>query len=231
MKTMAFFSPLSPLPSGVAVYADRLAKELAAQWDITFYIDGDYAPTVVGGLGEVKHHREFRGREDMALYQASNGPLHAYMYPYILKYGGPITLHDSTLHDMVLTYWEGRGRSRFWIDFILNEGLGGLMRAAAPLPDGGGVSKRILRNLYLDEERKRDSFTFFKRVVKRASGIIAHSRWVAEAASRAGATRDIFKLPLAVEPAPPAVTTGEARNALNLGKVGIGEDTFVAMAY
>ena len=232
MKTLAFFSPLSPLESGVAHYADSLARQLAERYKLTFYIDGDYRPEAVENLGEVKNHRHFRGKENLALFQASNGPLHAYMYPHILRHGGVVTLHDSTLHDMVVSYWEGRSRARFWADFLANEGFNGVKRALAPLPEGGGsISRRILRHLYLDEESKRRSFTFLKRIVQRASGIITHSRWVADEVTAAGANCPIMTVPLAVEPAPKEMPSEEARKAAGLMEKGIKDKAFVVLVY
>ncbi len=232
MKSLAFFSPFSPVPSGVAHYADYLAVELADKWDINFYIDGSYRPDKLCGLGRVKDHRDFRGREDVTLYQASNGPFHAYMYPYILKHGGITTLHDSTLHDMVITWWENRSRIKFWADFLLTEGWKGLGRALAPLPErDGSLSERILHNLYLDEKEKRNSFPFLRRVVGRSGGIITHSRWVALAARNAGAGCPILTVPLAVQPAPKEIPGVEARKEAGLEKKGVGEGTFLAMVF
>ena len=232
MKKLAFFSPLSPLPSGVAVYADKLAERLAAHWRIIFYLGSAYEPSAAGALGEVRLHTEFRGEEDVTLFQASTGPMHAYMYPYILKHGGIVTLHDSTLYDMVVLYWEGRSRARFWWDFFMNEGFGGVKRAVAPLPKGDGkISQRIMYNLYTDEENKRTNFPFLKRVSRRARGLIAHSRWVADAARRAGARCPLMVIPLAVERAPEWMPSPAARESLGLEKLGIGPGTFVALAY
>jgi len=233
MKTLAFFSPLSPLPSGVAHYADSLARRLAERWRLVFYIDGDYRPQTAVDLGEVKDHKQFRGEEDIFLFQASNGPMHAYMYPHILKHGGGvITLHDSTLYDMVMSYWEGRSRLKFWGDFMLNEGMSGIRRILEPLPGGGGkISERIFQHLYIEEESKRNSFTFLRRVVRHSKGIIAHSRWVEDAARRAGASCPIVTVPLAVEKAPPEISTDQARKTLNLERIGLGTRTFTALVY
>jgi hypothetical protein len=174
MKTLAFFSPLSPLRSGVAQYGDALAKELAKYYKIIFYIDEGYTPSEVGGLGDVRLHTEYRGKEDMSLFQASNGPLHAYMYPYLLKGGAAVTLHDRTLYDMAMKYWEGKPRKNFWRDLLNNEGVMGVRRTLKALPRGGGaISERILHNLYADENNKRIRFTFMKQVVRGARGIIA----------------------------------------------------------
>ncbi len=232
MKTLAFFSPLSPLPSGVAHYADNLARQLADNWKIVFYIDGDYRPEAVEDLGEVRNRELFRGEEDIALFQASNGPMHAYMYPDILRHGGVITLHDSTLYDMVISYWEGKSRAKFWADFLRNEGADGVRRMMAPLKEGGGkFSQRILHNLYLDEESKRNYFTFLRRVVRCARGIITHSRWVADAVRRAGAECPIMTVPLAVQPAPAQMPADAARESLGLNEKGVKPHTFVALVF
>jgi len=233
LKSLAFFSPFSPVPSGVAHYADNLAVELAGGWDINFYIDGSYRPEGLCGLGRVRDHRDFRGREDLVLYQASNGPFHAYMYPHILEHGGIVTLHDSTLHDMVITWWEGRSRAGFWSDFFRTEGWRGLGRALAPIPGGGGsVSERILHNLYLDERDKRNRFPFLGRVARTARGIITHSRLVARAAEEAGAQCPVLTVPLAVDAIPEEISRLEARRMSGLlDEGGVGEKTFLAMVF
>lgn len=232
MKSLAFFSPLSPLPSGVAIYADRLAAQLADKWKIVFYIDDNYTPSLAANFGEIRNHFEYRAQEDLTLYQASNGPMHAYMYPYILKYGGIATLHDSTLYDMAMTYWEGRSRLSFWLDFIRNEGLTGLNRVMAPMPKGGGnISQRILHNLYRDEENKREKFVYFNRVVKKVGGIVTHSKWAADAAIRHGAKCPIMTVPLAIEPAPPTISKSEARKSIGFDKAGLDDRAFMVLAY
>lgn len=232
MKSLAFFSPLSPLRSGVAHYGDALAKELSKYYEIIFYIDDGYTPSDVGGIGEVLNFSRYRGKEDMALFQASNGPLHAYMYPFLLEGGVAMTLHDRTLHDMAVKYWEGKSRLNFWMDFMATEGLGGLVKSIAPLPEGGGsLSERIMHNLYLDEADKRLRFKFFKRVVRRSIGFVAHSNTVRDAALGFGAGCPSMVTPLGVETAPPAEARESARKSLELERFGIGDDTFAVLAF
>ena len=168
MKSLAFFSPLSPLRSGVAHYGDALARVLSEYYEIIFYIDDGYRPTEMEGGGEVRNFNEYGGKEDMTLFQASNGPLHAYMYPFLLEGGVAMTLHDRTLHDMAVKYREGKSRREFWLDFIATEGPGGLIKVTAPLPGGGGsLSERIMHNLYTDEENKRLRFKVLGGVVRK----------------------------------------------------------------
>lgn|GEM_PF-2275592 len=232
MKTLAYFSPLSPLRSGVAHYGDALARELAQFYKIIFYLDEGYTPTDVAGLGEMRLHSEYRAEEDMTLFQASNGPLHAYMYPYLLRGGAVMTLHDRTLYDLAMKYWEPRPRPHFWVDFILTEGISGVFRAIEPLPGGGGsVPKRIMHNLYTDEDRKRVRFPYMKRMVSGARGIVAHSGTVLDAAKSFGARCPTLVTPLAVSPAPPSLSKEEARRALSMEEMGVKSNTFVAIAY
>ena len=216
--------------SGVAHYGDALAKELARHYKINFYIDKGYTPSEINGLGEVRAHTEYCAEEDMTLFQASNGPLHAYMYPYLLEGRRVITLHDRTLYDMAMKYWEGRSRLQFWSDFILTEGIEGVKKAVEATPRGR-ASGRILFNLYTDEDRKRVRFPFMKRVVSRARGIICHSRTAHDAARSFGAICPIMVTPLAVETAPPDPGRETARALLGLDKTGIKTGAFVALAY
>lgn len=232
MKTLAFFSPLSPLKSGVAHYGDALARELAHFYKIIFYIGEGYTPSEIKDIGDVRLHTEYRAREDMALFQASNGPLHAYMYPYLLEGGAVMTLHDRTLYDMAMEYWDGRPRRYFWKDFIQTEGLTGVRRSLASPPQGiGTISRRIMHNLYRDEDRKRVRFPFMKRMVSAARGIVVHSGTVKDAAGSFGASCPMIVTPLAVEPAPPHQNRDEARGELRLSKAGVSSGTFVALAY
>lgn len=231
-KSIAFFSPLPPQKGGVALYGETLARELAKFFDIVFYIDEGYIPCNANKLGEIRNHTDYRREEDFTLFQATNSPLSAYMYPYLLEGGGILTLHDRTLYDMAIRYWEWRPRTQFWGDFFRNEGLKGIQKVfSADNNSSLNLSKRILNNLYFDEERKRTRFTFLKLAVKRAKGIITHSLTVKNSVMEAGANCPIMVSPLAVEQAPPQMSPQEARRHLELGKVGIDSATFVALAF
>lgn len=231
--TLAFFGPLLPLKSGVAEYSTSLVKELAKAFRVQAYIDDGYTPDGLENSDvTINASSQFKGAEDIALFQPSNGPLHAYMYPLLLKYGGVSTLHDATLFDMVMIHWEGKPRAAFWLDFIRNEGLTGVMKLLSREPgDPINPSELILKNLYKDELNKRERFRFLKRVAKSSKALITHSKYVAEAALSINPDLPVLETMLGVEDRNIQRSKTESRDYLNLAKHGIKPDSFVLISY
>src|SRR5262245_9305617 len=87
--TIAWFSPLPPVRSGISAYSADLIPALAE----TFVIDS---------YPESRAHdfvwRQRRAPYDLVVYQLGNAPCHDYMWAYLARYPGCVVLHDARLH-------------------------------------------------------------------------------------------------------------------------------------
>jgi glycosyltransferase involved in cell wall biosynthesis len=93
---LAVFSPVPPTLSGISDYIVNLLPYLSETFDITIYIDGNYMPENLPW--KILPHSSFNPKKhDHILYQMGNSEYHRYMYPYIMRYSGVVTLHDFGL--------------------------------------------------------------------------------------------------------------------------------------
>lgn len=97
MKTVGFFSPLPPAPTGVADYSEGLLAELRKYGTV------EIAPA----------------RADVVLYHLGNNLLHREIYERALAYPGIVVLHDAVLQHFFL----GTLSERVYIEeFVYNYG-------------------------------------------------------------------------------------------------------------
>jgi len=104
---IAYFSPLSPLKSGIVDYSEiDLLPFLKKYCEIDLYIDSGYKPTNhnITKNFKIYNYKEFvkkADRYDTILYHIGNNPLHAYIYKILKKYPGIIILHDLFIHGLI----------------------------------------------------------------------------------------------------------------------------------
>ena len=87
--TVAWFSPLPPIRSGVAAYSAEVLPHLERTLTIDRF-DEAHAHDFVW-----KHRR---APYDLVVYQLGNAPCHDYMWAYLAAYPGLVVLHDARLH-------------------------------------------------------------------------------------------------------------------------------------
>ncbi|MGH9410500.1 MAG: glycosyltransferase family 4 protein [Vicinamibacterales bacterium] len=97
---LAWFSPLLPVPSGVAAVSADLLPALAARgYTVDAYAD---VPPVAGPAQPISAHdfvwRHQRQPYDLVVYQLGNSSHHDYAWAYALRYPGLVVLHDTRLH-------------------------------------------------------------------------------------------------------------------------------------
>lgn len=118
MARLAWFSPLPPVRSGVAVYSAELLPRLSRFAEIDVFVDlggrvdgavdvtdgGRGTPGTPPGLrGAVRSAHEFlrlhdQRPYDLVVYQMGNAACHDYMWPYLVRFPGLVVLHDAQLH-------------------------------------------------------------------------------------------------------------------------------------
>src|SRR5688572_10197107 len=89
MARLAWFSPMPPALSGVAVYSAEVIAALSGEHSIDVYPEErahDFLWT------------HLRRPYDLIVYQLGNSTLHEYIWPYLYRYPGLVVLHDARLH-------------------------------------------------------------------------------------------------------------------------------------
>jgi glycosyltransferase involved in cell wall biosynthesis len=105
---LAWFSPLPPVPSGIAVCSADIVSELSKWHAIDVYVhvrdSREALPTLVPRASlHIYSAHDFVWRHraepyDLTIYQVGNSSHHDYMWPYLFRYPGFTVLHDVHLH-------------------------------------------------------------------------------------------------------------------------------------
>jgi glycosyltransferase involved in cell wall biosynthesis len=101
---LAWFSPVPPVPSGIAVCTADLVQGLAADHEIDLYVDEPVAASArLDAPRPVRSAHDFvwrhqRAPYDLTVYQLGNSSHHDYSWPYLFRYPGLVVLHDAHLH-------------------------------------------------------------------------------------------------------------------------------------
>ena len=173
---IAWFSPLSPVPSGIADYSEELLPSLARHAVIDIYIDPSYAPSNAG-IARAFTVRPFdpetfrAGDYDHIVYHMGNDfAAHRYIHDAMRRFPGVMVLHDLVLMGFYAAR-QGAGKDfagfirflqRFYPDkaaWIEEEYAG---RHPFPLWEGESALR-----MPMNEE-----------VCRLAVGVITHSRYV-----------------------------------------------------
>jgi glycosyltransferase involved in cell wall biosynthesis len=96
---IAWFSPMPPVPSGIAACSAELVAALRAWHQFDVYRDEGplaSAPDTESAHTFVWRHR--REPYELTVYQVGNSSHHDYMWPYLFRYPGLTVLHDAHLH-------------------------------------------------------------------------------------------------------------------------------------
>lgn len=102
---LAWFSPMPPVPSGIAACSAQIVGALAAEHRIDVFVDEPVAKLAAAGAGEGDWHsaHEFPWRHraesyDLTVFQLGNSSHHDFLWPYLFRYPGLAVLHDGHLH-------------------------------------------------------------------------------------------------------------------------------------
>jgi glycosyltransferase involved in cell wall biosynthesis len=166
---VAYWSPLSPRPSGISQYSELLIAELGKYADIDIFVDG-YQPSNMPLFDsfpifsdEAYSYIADRNPYDIDVYQVGNNPLHLYMYEHIFSRPGIVTLHDLCIFHLVRAAMmrTGRGES-FWREVAYCEGVDVARQARTEFQKGTLDTYRLSLN---------------KRLVLESRGVIVHSQF------------------------------------------------------
>ncbi|MEP7365332.1 MAG: glycosyltransferase [Acidobacteriota bacterium] len=187
---LAYFSPLPPARSGIADYSAMLLDELRGLLDVETFA-GEGKPFHGPAAGSI------------ALYQLGNNADHIEAYETALRHPGVVVLHEANLHHLISDITIRRGD---WDAYI-----------SACAHDSGEAARAFAERVRaLEVGPDYDGVPMLRRVLEKAQGLIAHSRYVADKCRQAGYTG-----PLAVIPhgaAMPAVERMNWRARLGLNE-------------
>jgi glycosyltransferase involved in cell wall biosynthesis len=176
---VAYYSPLPPSTSGIADYSALLLPALSRQVEV-----------------EVARRGRFRRapRADVALYHVGNDPEeHGWIVAAARDGPGVVVLHDFVLHHLVAGLTLARGDAHGYLDALEQE---------------HGLAGRLLGYAVIDNripplwETRPEAFPLAGEVLRSATGLIVHSRYVEEHARAAGFAGPIWRIPHAAWPAP-----------------------------
>ncbi len=176
---VAYFGPMPPERSGVADYGALLVPALAERVELTVVRRGRRRPP--------------RGA-DVCLYHVGNNPdAHGWIVDALRRTPGVVVLHDFVLHHLVAGMTIGRRDGHGYLDAMERE---------------GGVVGRLLAHGVLDKripplwEVRPQDFHLAGEVLQLATGLIVHSRYVAERARAAGFAGPVWRIPHPAWPVP-----------------------------
>jgi len=123
---IAYFSPLSPVRSGISDYSQELLPLLGPLADrLDIFVDG-YQPDNRLITDAFSCHPADRFAElsreasyDVVVYQQGNNPHHEYIYRQALQTPGVVVLHDYVLHHLLTETTLARGDEEAYLDAML----------------------------------------------------------------------------------------------------------------
>jgi glycosyltransferase involved in cell wall biosynthesis/4-amino-4-deoxy-L-arabinose transferase-like glycosyltransferase len=176
---VAYFSPLPPSTSGIADYSALLVPALERLVEVEVVRPGRTRP--VAGA-------------DVALYHVGNDPdAHAWIVDALRRRPGVVVMHDFVIHHLVAGMTMGRHDGHAYLAAMEREaGVAGRML-------GWGVLEGRVPPLW---EIRPTEFPLAGEVLDRATGVIAHSRYVEERAREHGYDGPLWRIPHPAWPAP-----------------------------
>jgi len=193
---VAYFSPMPPERSGIADYSALLLPALRERVDVAVVKRG--AKRAPRGV-------------DLSVYHIGNNPeAHGWILDALRRSPGLVVLHDFVLHHLVAGVTIGRGDGHGYLDAMERE---------------HGVVGRLLAHGVLDKrlpplwETRPEEFPLAGEVLSLATGLVVHSRHVADRARAAGYPGPLLRIPHPAWPAP-GVGRAEIAGAPLIGAFG-----------
>jgi len=173
---LAYFSPLNPQPSGISDYSEELLPYLAADAEITLFVDG-FEPSNPDIRAQFTY-RDYRRNPgvlqtlndyDAVVYHMGNDHrYHAGMLEVMREHQGIVVFHDFALQDFFLGLARARCRKEVYLEEVAACHGYDATREAAEALERGSASPLL--------ERPTD-FPLNCRLARGAEGIIVHSEW------------------------------------------------------
>jgi glycosyltransferase involved in cell wall biosynthesis len=202
---LAFFSPLSPIPSGISDYSEELLPLLAHNFEIELIVDNYTPANPELRQFPIRTCEEFKktAREfDLVLYHMGNSPAHASIYKTLREIPGVVVMHDVVLHHLRAWQTLDRGDVAGYVQ-AMREDYG---EAGAEL---ARLEARGLASL------NRFDFPLNGSVVRAARALVVHSEYAARQIQPLAPRTPAAIIPMGIRPSP-QISMTEARARLNL---------------
>ena len=208
---LAYFSPLNPQPSGISDYSEELLPYLAAEAEITLFVDGfepsnaeirarfachDYRrhPAVLQTLGDF----------DALVYHMGNDHrYHAGMLEVAREHPGIVVFHDFALQDFFLGLAQARGQIEVYLEEVAAcHGYDATLEAAEALQRGS--TPPLLA--------RPTDFPLNCRLARAAEAIIAHSEWSRARFAKLAPAVPVVHINMPIKPPPASHATIESND-------------------
>ena len=170
---IAFFTPLPPIQSALADFAEGLIAALAMLPEVTtldVFISGTYTPETdfTNDRIAVFPHTVYPSRQrdyDVTVYSlGDNGRFHGYMLNYVHRFPGVVILNDTTLHRCILTATVGQNNPQAYIDELIYAYQDDAAHIAQQISSGLG-NEVLLR------------FPLIERIIDSSQGVIVQNQF------------------------------------------------------
>jgi len=160
---IAYFSPLSPIKSGISTYSENnLIPYLKKYADVDVFVEENIVPTnsFIKKNVPVFSYKEFNGKDyDVFLYHIGNSPYHEYIYKISLQYPGVVVLHDAFIGDLIAYLTRENPESYVeHMEYCL-----------------GKKGRKIAENALESGERPNFKYPLVKKIADSSLALIVHS--------------------------------------------------------
>jgi glycosyltransferase involved in cell wall biosynthesis len=198
---VAYFSPLSPDPSGISDYSEELLPDLAEHWEIDLFVDG-YQPThpatdrhCIVDCDQVDPI-PLLADYDAVLYHIGNSESHDYIYDTLLRWPGLVVLHELSLQHLLAFRTVAAGRK----DVYLSE-----MRRQHGREGADRARLTLWGSKPAPWEFDPVDYPLNRRVIGQATGVLVHSEFVARGVLEVAPDLLVYKVPHHAFPVPEEV--------------------------
>lgn len=170
---IAFFTPLPPIQSALADFAEGLINALAMLPEVAaldIFISGAYTPETDftnSKIAVFPHTAYASGQRDydVTVYSlGDNGRFHGYMLDYVHRFPGVVILNDTTLHRCILTATVGQNNPQAYLDELIYAYQDDAAHIAQQISSGLG-NEVLLR------------FPLIERIIDSSQGIIVQNQF------------------------------------------------------
>ena len=170
---IAYFSPLPPQKSGIAVYSEELLPVLKKYVEVDLFVDLGVEPSTDLLQGGFKYYTytdfpklaKERGYAAV-FYHMGNNTLHKYIYDTLVKYPGITILHDYVLHPFIQHITLLKGDKKTYGDELIY---------AYPV-EGRELADSYSKGVYPPIDLIK--FPLNERVVNSSLKVVVHSQYV-----------------------------------------------------
>lgn len=223
--SLAFFSPLPPVRSGISDYSKELLPYLASHFQITLFVAQE--DVELSGLDsfEIRRIKSFRKLHrskgyDYLLYQMGNGLDHEAIYETALRFPGVVVLHDFILHHFIAGITLDRGNYKAYEAELCHE-------------YGEKEGKQLAQRMVAPGTSAQDRFRLFmehplnRKLLERSLGVICHSHYVERLIRERVPDKPVQHIPMGIViPEDHSLDKAQARSVL-----GLNADEFIVASF